>query len=84
MFLFGIEGQLCALMCVSVKFFLDNGLVDGVGVLVWMVPRRLAELLEVDDGAVLSLERVGCEFASLGAEILHCCGGCDVELVYFL
>lgn len=75
MFLFRIEGQLCALMCVSVMFFLDDGLVDGVSVLVWMVPRGLAELLKIDDGTVLSLEKVGCEFASLGVEGLHCCRG---------
>ncbi len=71
MFLFGVKGKFGALMGVGVKFFLDDGLGDGVGVLVWVVPRGVTELLQIDDGAVLSLEGVGCEFVGFGAFGLH-------------
>ena len=66
MFLFGMEGELSAFMSVGIELFLNKGFRNGTGILIRMVPGVVAELLEVDDGAVLAFVGVVGEFVGFG------------------
>jgi hypothetical protein len=70
-FLFRIEGELGTFMSVGIEFFLDHKFRNRTGVLIGMWPGVVAELLEVDDGAVLAFEGVGGEFVVFGGFWLH-------------
>lgn len=64
-FLFRIEGELRAFMSVGIELFLGHRF-RNTGVLIRMLPGVVAELLEVDDSAVLAFEGVGGKFAGFG------------------
>jgi hypothetical protein len=73
-FLFRIEGELGTFMSVCIEFFLDDRFRNSTGVLIRMWPGVVAELLEVDDGAVLAFEGVGGEFVGFGRFWMHLLG----------